>query len=147
MSQSVPAQYATDIYSERLVCAAAMVLPDSAQSLCAAAQGDDFTSPWLRTVWQAIEGCVRKEQPPTLPNVASVLLHWGKLDEYGGEGFLVRLVDDMLMMVGIAARRDNLLHYARTLHQLGDRRRAAAAMLAGDVPEKPNKKIRGGLGL
>lgn len=118
-----------------------MLRPDLAPELVPLVQSDDFTSPWLRTIWQAVEGCVSKGQPTILQNVGMVLEHWGRLNEMGGALFLFTLCDEMFIF---AANNKSFPHYAKTVHRLAEQRRAAAAMLRGDMPEQPNANIRGG---
>lgn len=148
----VEARYTADVYSEQLLCAAAMLHPEDAPRLAVLAQSADFTSPWLQTLWRAIEGCVKRDRAPVVEYVGEVLAHWGKFSQRD-EATLFKLLDDMWFYVLVASNHCQrceaplkeevtLEYHARAVHELGERRRAAAAILRGEQPAPSKGWIR-----
>ena len=129
-----------DIAGEKLVCWLAMSDDAAARALVGVCEQADFTVASLRTVWQAVEAIVRKGESPHMINVAWTLDHWGKLDGIGGEPFLASLLSEEGTWVLGYSFLNRPEKAGEAIHRLGERRRAALAVLNGTKP-KPVRPI------
>ena len=81
--------------AEMAVLGAVMLSAKAAERLAVKVEPKHFYLPVHQTIWEAVQSLVRSAKPVDLVTMRDALLAKKKLDDIGGVGYLVRLVDDV----------------------------------------------------
>jgi replicative DNA helicase len=81
--------------AEMAVLGAVMLSAKAAERVAARVEPKHFYLPVHQTIWEAVQSLVRSAKPVDLVTMRDALLAKKKLDDIGGVGYLVRLVDDV----------------------------------------------------
>lgn len=81
--------------AEMAVLGAVMLSAKAAERLATKVEPKHFYLPVHQAIWEAVVGLVRSAKPVDLVTMRDALLAKKKLDDIGGVGYLVRLVDDV----------------------------------------------------
>jgi len=81
--------------AEMAVLGAVMLSAKAAERVAVKVEPKHFYLPVHQTIWEAVQSLVRSAKPVDLVTMRDALLAKKKLDDIGGVGYLVRLVDDV----------------------------------------------------
>jgi hypothetical protein len=124
--------------AERYLCAAALNAdPDTVLAVRPLLSRSEFAGWDCGLIWEAAVAASRRAVAPSVPVVADILCHWGKLDEIGAEPFLVEIAGYFCLpwlpwMNGYAGVVAEWAARRAELAALGDR---AKVVMSGLKPE------------